>query len=131
MFENFGKYALLVRDNFNNKSDEQSFDFYALINLFKETKEVFELLELADMFDVLFYDRYYEYLANGLIKNIDSKNLFDKLIEFYCFFSTYAKFKDKLFNGALNDIILLKVNPDFIKKMEVSLEAEDKPDRPR
>lgn len=125
VFENFSKYALLIKDNFINKNDEQNFDFYGLINLFKETKEVFELLELSDMFDGLFYDRYYEYLANGLIKNIDSKNLFDKLIEFYCFFSTYSKFKDKLFNGALNDIMLLKVDPDFIKKLEVNLSEEN------
>lgn len=127
VFENFGKYSQLVKDNFNNKLEEEhNFDFYALINLFKETKEVFDLLELTDMFDNLFYEKYYEYLANGLIKNIDSKNLFDKMIEFYCFFSTFAKFKDKLFNGALNDIMLLKVDPDFVKKLEVNSSEKNK-----
>ena len=119
VFENFSKYALVIKNDMKDEEATIRFDFYALVNLFKETKEIFVLLNKNSLFEKLFYEKFFEYLANGLIKNIDKNNLYDKTLEFYCFFSTYNHFKQELFDGILEDILLLRVDPKFIEKIEV------------
>lgn len=128
VFENFGKYAVVIKNNMKDNESTTRFDFYALVNLFKETKEIFLLLNKKTLFENLFYEKFFEYLANGLIKNINAKNLYHKMLEFYCFFSTYNYFKNELFEGILDDLLLLRVDAKFIEKVEVGLQDQNRPD---
>ena len=116
IFEGLPNFAWVVKSNLLNPSSTLNFDYFGSLSLFNETKEIFVLMGKMEQLEILFYEKFNEFISNALIKNITSKNFIDKSLEFFCFFATYKKFNHEIFNKNLKEIDILKLEPLFISK---------------
>lgn len=118
-FEYLPKYSQILKTNFKNNTPVEKIDYTSNCALLQESQEVFSLMKSEDEFKELFRKQFGDYLQNAILKNIDPRNLFDKMIDLFCFCSLYETFRAEVFKNDISQISLMSIEPNFIEKLKV------------
>lgn len=119
-FEYLPKYSQILKTNFKNNTPVEKIDYTSNCALLEESQEVFSLMKSEDEFRELFRRQFSDYLQNAILKNIDPRNLYDKLIDLFCFCSLYETFRAEVFKNDIPQISLMSIEPNFVDKLKVN-----------
>jgi hypothetical protein len=118
-FEYIPKYSQIFKTNFKNNTPVEKIDYTSNCALLQESQEIFSLMKSEEEFKELFRKQFGDYLQNAILKNIDPRNLFDKMIDLFCFCSLYETFRAEVFTNDIPQISLMSIEPHFIEKLKV------------
>ncbi len=118
-FEYLPRYCSILKANFKKDTLLEKLDYSSNCSLLEESKEIFVLLKNEDEFREIFKKQFSEYLQNAILKNIDPRNLYDKLIDLFCFCSLYETFRAEVFKNDISQLTIQGIEPKFIEKLKV------------